>query len=115
MPLLKLQTSAPVTDAQREELLGVLSKLVAEQTHKPEKYVMVSWEPASILMSGKAGPAAFVDLRGIGGLSGEVNAQLSGRICALLNKSLGIPQDRIYLNFTEMAAANWGWNGATFG
>ncbi|MGA2180101.1 MAG: phenylpyruvate tautomerase MIF-related protein [Verrucomicrobiota bacterium] len=26
-----------------------------------------------------------------------------------------MPPDRIYLNFTDVPAANWGWNGNTFG
>jgi phenylpyruvate tautomerase PptA (4-oxalocrotonate tautomerase family) len=26
-----------------------------------------------------------------------------------------VPPDRIYLNFTDVPAGNWGWNGDTFG
>jgi phenylpyruvate tautomerase PptA (4-oxalocrotonate tautomerase family) len=44
-----------------------------------------------------------------------VNRQLSQKLCRLLNESLGVPESRIYLNFTEVAASNWGWKGATFG
>ena len=52
---------------------------------------------------------------GIGGLSGDVNRQLSQKVCRLLTESLGVPQDRIYLNFTDVEAGNWGWKGNTFG
>jgi phenylpyruvate tautomerase PptA (4-oxalocrotonate tautomerase family) len=76
---------------------------------------MVVVNPAAFLMSGKPGEAAFVDVRSIGGLSGEVNRQLAQKIGDLLNESLGVPPDRIYLNFTDVAAANWGWDGDTFG
>jgi phenylpyruvate tautomerase PptA (4-oxalocrotonate tautomerase family) len=48
-------------------------------------------------------------------LSSEVNRQLSQKLCRLLHESLGVPESRIYLNFTEVAASNWGWKGATFG
>ena len=41
--------------------------------------------------------------------------RVSQKICKLLNDSLGVPKDLIYLNFTEVAASNWGWNGSTFG
>ena len=68
-----------------------------------------------MLMAGKPGDAAFVDIRGIGGLSGDVNRQLSQKLCRLLNEALGVPPDRIYLNFTEIKATNWGWKGNTFG
>jgi len=115
MPLLKLETAVALADEKRKTLLASLSQAVAETTGKPEGYVMVTAAHADMLMSGKAGPAAFVDIRGIGGLRGEVNRQLSQKICGLLNESLGVPPDRIYLNFTELDAGNWGWKGNTFG
>jgi phenylpyruvate tautomerase PptA (4-oxalocrotonate tautomerase family) len=115
MPLLKLETTVALTDDKRQALLSSLSKVLAETTGKPEGYVMVTAAHADILMSGKPGPAAFVDIRGIGGLGGDVNRRLSEKICRLLHESLGVPPDRIYLNFTELDAANWGWKGITFG
>ncbi len=115
MPLLKLETTVALSDDNRKALLASLSKVVAETIGKPEQYVMVTVSPVAMLMSGKPGDAAFVDLRSIGGLSGGVNRQLSQKVCRLLNESLGLPQDRIYLNFTDIEAANWGWKGNTFG
>ena len=76
---------------------------------------MVSLSQSAMLMSGKAGEAVFVDIRSIGGLKSGVNRKLSQRVCKLLNDSLGIAPDRIYLNFTDVEADNWGWNGSTFG
>jgi len=114
MPLLKLETTVVLNDAKRKDLLARLSSMVAGITGKPEEYVMVTVNPSAILMSGKSGDAAFVDVRGIGGLSANVNRQLPQKICHLLNESLGVPPDRIYLNFTEVEAGNWGWNGQTF-
>jgi phenylpyruvate tautomerase len=115
MPLLKLETTVALTDDKRKALLASLSKLLAETTAKPEQYVMVIVSQSAVLMSGKPGDAAFADIRGIGGLSGDVNRQLSQKVCRLLNESLGVPQNRIYLNFTELEAGNWGWQGNTFG
>jgi phenylpyruvate tautomerase len=115
MPLLKLETTVVLTDEKRKALLASLSKIVAETTGKPERYVMVTVNPAAMLMAGKPGDAAFVDVRGIGGLTAAVNRQLSQKVCQLLNQSLGVPADRIYLNFTDVEASNWGWQGNTFG
>ena len=115
MPLLKLETTVALSDDKRKALLAALSKTVAETLGKPEEYVMVTLNPAAILMAGKPGNASFVDLRSIGGLSDKANRMFSQKICRLLNESIGVQQDRIYLNFTDMAAANWGWNGETFG
>jgi len=115
MPLLRLETTVALSDDKRKALLASLSKLVAETIGKPEGYVMVTTSQAAVLMSGKPGAAAFVDVRSIGGLSNDVNRQLSHKVCRLLDDALGVPQDRVYLNFTEVEAGDWGWKGNTFG
>ena len=84
MPLLKLETTVVVTDDKRKALLPALSQILAETTGKPEGYVMVTLTQSAMLMSGKDGDAAFVDVRGLGGLSGDVNRQLSQKVCQLL-------------------------------
>ena len=115
MPLLKLETTVAMSEEKRTNLLASLSKIIAQTIGKPEQYVMITVSPAAILMAGKPGEAAFGDIRSIGGLSNEVNQRLSQKICQLLNQSLGIAPDRIYLGFTDVKASNWGWNGDTFG
>jgi len=115
MPLLKLETTVALADDKRQALLASLSKTLAQVTGKPEQYVMITASQVAMQMAGKPGDAAFVDVRGIGGLSGEVNRRLSQQLCRLLNETLGVPPNRIYLNFTEFEASNWGWQGNTFG
>jgi len=115
MPLLKLETSVVLNEEKRKSLLAGLSRIVAETIGKPEEYVMITINPTNMLMAGKPGDAAFVDIRSIGGLSENVNRQLSRKICSLLNQSIGVSPDRIYLNFTDVEAGNWGSNGETFG
>jgi phenylpyruvate tautomerase PptA (4-oxalocrotonate tautomerase family) len=115
MPLLKLETTVLVPEDKRKALLASLSKAVAGTIGKPEQYVMVTIGQAAMSMSGKPGDAAFVDIRSIGGLSGDVNRKLSQQVCKLLADSLGLPPDRVYLNFTDVDAGSWGWNGNTFG
>jgi phenylpyruvate tautomerase PptA (4-oxalocrotonate tautomerase family) len=115
MPLLKLETTVALSDEKKQALLASLSKLVAGTIGNPEQYVMVVVSPAAMLMSGKPGNAAFVDIRSIGGLSDDVNQQLAQKIGSLLKESLGVPPDRVYLNFTDVRPGNWGWNGDTFG
>jgi len=115
MPLLALQTSVRLTNQQRYNLLAPLSQIVAECIGKPERYVMVTVSEAAMLMGGAEGPAAYADVRSIGGLNGAVNRKLSERLCALLQEQLDIPPDRVYLGFTSVSAENWGWNGGTFG
>ena len=115
MPLLKLETTVALSEDKRQALLASLSKTVAETIGKPQQYVMVAASQAAMQMSGSPGDAAFVDVRSIGGLTEDVNRKLSQKVCQLLHDSLGIPPDRIYLNFTDVQASHWGRNGNTFG
>src|SRR5689334_11169624 len=115
MPLLKLETTVPLPEDKEKPLLAALSKAVAGTIGKPEQYVMIAVSHSAMLMSGKAGDVAFLDIRSIGGLNGETNRQLSQQICKLLKDSVGIAPERVYLNFSDLEAGNWGWNGSTFG
>ncbi len=115
MPLIKVHTSVPVADDRQAELLPQLSQLLVESIGKPEQYVMAVLEPAAIRMSGQTAPAAFVEVRSIGGLNGEVNQKICQKVCGLLETSLAIPPERVYVNFTDVPASNWGWRGSTFG
>src|SRR3974377_329138 len=101
MPLLKIETTVPLSEEKEKPLLAALSKVLAGTIGKPEQYVMITVSQSAMLMSGKAGEAAFVDIRSIGGLNGETNRKLSHQICTLLKDSLGIAPDRIYLNFID--------------
>lgn len=111
MPLIKIQAEKEVSST----VLAALSKIAAETIGKPETCVMVCASKADVMMSGSTGDAAFVEVKSIGGLSRHVNEKLSGKICDLLNEKLAIPSDRVYLNFVDVPAAHWGWNGALFG
>ena len=115
MPLLKLQTSVSVSEGKRQELLKALSGIVTECIGKPEQYVMVTITQGPIMMSGEQNNAAFVDVRSIGGLNRDVNLNISRKVCSLLDESLGISPEKVYINFWDIPAGNWGWNGKTFG
>ena len=115
MPLVKIQTSVEIDDGQKEDILKHISRCAAEITGKPETYLMVFMESGSACMAGKVGPAAFIDMRAIGGLNDSVNNRLSEQLCSVMEDRLSIPPDRVYITFTDVAAGNWGWDRKTFG
>lgn len=115
MPLMMLKTSVTMQEGQKVELMKELSAMLAKATGKPEEYMMVLVEQADGLFAGKQGPVAFADVRGIGGLSKPVNSRIAKELCDMLQSKLAIPPERVYCNFTEVAAAAWGWNRALFG
>ncbi len=114
MPLIKVQVSVEIPKDKKELLLLQLSKIASETLGKPEQYVMAALESGSIVMSGKEGPAAFVDVRSIGGLNSKTNTELAQKICDTLRNILGIVPNRVYLNFTDISGVNWGWKGEVF-
>ncbi|MEA2013240.1 MAG: phenylpyruvate tautomerase MIF-related protein [Verrucomicrobiota bacterium] len=114
MPLIKLKTTSQLSKTQQKELLTELSTLLAKKLGKPEAYVMSIIENNAIMMSGEEGDAAFAEIKSIGGLNPEVNSSISQDLCSLLDEHLEIPQDRVYINFIDIAPNNWGFNGSTF-
>jgi phenylpyruvate tautomerase len=116
MPSIRCDLNEKLDARVRDELVATLSRLAAEVIGKPETYVMAAVnDQACLRMSGKSGPAAFVDVRSIGGLSDTVCRTLSAGVCTALHDLVAIDQKRIYLTFTEFDAARWGHNGTTFG
>ena len=116
MPFIRLETTERLTPDVKASLCAKLSRLCAEGIGKPEGYVMAIVQDAvTMLHAGAPGPAAFADVRSIGGLSPKVNRALAEGLCRLLAETLSIPGERVYLNFTEVTSSHWGHDGTTFG
>jgi phenylpyruvate tautomerase PptA (4-oxalocrotonate tautomerase family) len=115
MPLLNLLTSALPDPAERAPLLASLSSLLARELGKPERYVMVALDGCSdMCFAGTRAPACYVEVKNVGTLSAEDAERLSNVLCAALSRGLNVPADRIYIEFTNVDGALWGWNGGTF-
>jgi phenylpyruvate tautomerase len=114
MPLLKIQTNTRVPAEKRDLLLKNISRAVAQELGKPEAYMMVSLDAEQpLVFAGSVDLAAFMELKAIG-LPTAKTAQLSALLCDLAESELGIPKDRVYINFTDVPANLWGWNSETF-
>lgn len=114
MPYLKIQTNRVVSPEQSKKLLTKLSRQLAQELEKPERYVMVDLAAeGDMLFAGVDDPLAFVELKSIG-LSQSNTQPLSKWLCDLLQDELGIPPERVYIEFTDIPRKFWGWNGSTF-
>ena len=57
-------------------------------------------------------PCCFLEIKSIGSLSpSDMAMPISDFVC----KKMGIPIDKIYISFDDVAASMWAWNGRTFG
>ncbi|OGV62601.1 MAG: hypothetical protein A2498_15925 [Lentisphaerae bacterium RIFOXYC12_FULL_60_16] len=115
MPLMRIESTVTPSPAQTDAILKACSKALCQITGKPEPYTMVTFSPATVLFAGQPVTGAFVDIRGIGGFNPDINRAISQAICRLLEEHLQIAPDHVYLNFTDVPATQWGWNGKTFG
>lgn len=116
MPLIRLETTERLAPEAKASLCKELSLLCATEIGKPEAYVMASIQDGvTICHAGTPGPAAFVEVRSIGGLSLKTNRAISEASCRLLSRVLRVPGERVYLNFVDVAASHWGHDGRTFG
>ena len=115
MPLIKLRTNVSLADNKTTQLMSDLSQLLASETGKPERYVMVEVKgDRNMLFGGSPDPVAYVECKSIG-LSATQAKSLSQSIPEVLNTQLQISADRVYIEFSNCPAEFWGWNGSTFG
>lgn len=115
MPYLKLNTNKSISTEEAPQLLRQLSQHIATETGKPERYVMIDLEgDKTMLFAGGNGPLAFIECKSIG-LSSAQSKSLAASLCQILENTLHIPPDRVYIEFSNCPAEYWGWNKSTFG
>jgi phenylpyruvate tautomerase len=114
MPLLKITTSTSPAP-ENLHLLSNLSRLVAERLEKPESYVMTAIEhPTAMTMGGTTEPTCYVEVKNVGRFRPELTQRLSEELCERLSAALGVPKNRIYIEFSDAEGYLWGHDGNTF-
>ncbi|BEV36465.1 ATLS1-like light-inducible protein [Synechococcus sp. M16CYN] len=94
-------------------MLKKLSAALAEATGKPETYVMTLFNSGlHMTFAGSDEPCAYVEIKSIGAL---IPSKMTSQFCKLIEESIGISKDRIYIGFDDVDASKWGWNSSTFG
>jgi phenylpyruvate tautomerase len=112
VPLINVRTSLSSLD-DADGILKELSSTLAQQTGKPEAYVMTLLETGvPMTFAGSCDPCAYVEVKSIGALKPPA---MTKALCDLISKHTGIPSNRIYIGFDDVKATAWGWNGKTFG
>ena len=90
-----------------------ISQKIAELTCKPEDYVMTMVQKNSeMTFAGSSEPCCFVKLKSIGSLHPSI---MSKSICDLIASKTNIKTSRIYIEFSDVNASNWGFDNSTFG
>lgn len=114
MPIIQIATAIELGRDKVNTIEQDLCAVIGSTLSKPREYIMVVFQHAHVEFGNSDDPAAFVDVRSIGGLTPVSNARLAREISAVIEKHLDVPAARIYLTFTDVPATHWGWNGTTF-
>ena len=113
MPYLKLQTN--ITVENKKQWMEGATSLLSDMLGKSQNYIMIAVEDgADMLFAGSDTPLAFMELKSIG-LPESRAAAFSEKLCEHIRETLGIPPDRVYIEFTDVNRAMFGWKGKTFG
>ena len=112
MPLIQINTSSK-SHLDIDLLQKETSKLVSALTGKPENYVMTIIKCNNqMTFAGSDEPCCFIKLKSIGSLN---PSSMSKALCELISSRTNIASNRIYIEFVDIKATNWGFNGSTFG
>ena len=112
MPLIQINTSSK-SIVDNDSLQREISEIVADLTGKPESYVMTMiHSDSNMTFAGSDDPCCFIKLKSIGSLK---PALMSKSLCDLIASKTNIQTNRIYIEFIDVKASNWGFNSSTFG
>ena len=112
MPFIQINTSSKSV-INDDSLQKEISRMIAELTRKPENYVMTMIQVDSqITFAGSDEPCCFIKVKSIGSLQPSL---MSKSLCKLIESKTNISAHRIYIEFTDVKAENWGFNNSTFG
>ena len=113
MPFIQVNTSSKSVVENDDLLQKDISKMVADLTGKSENYVMTMIQcNAQMTFAGSDEPCCFIKLKSIGSLK---PSSMSKSLCELIASKTNIQAHRIYIEFIDVKASNWGFNSSTFG
>ncbi|CAB60512.1 L-dopachrome isomerase [Caenorhabditis elegans] len=116
MPVFSINVNVKVPAEKQNEILKELSTVLGKLLNKPEQYMCIHFhEDQGILYAGTTEPAGFAVLKSIGGVgSAKQNNAISAVVFPIIEKHLGIPGNRLYIEFVNLGAADIAYNGQTF-
>ena len=113
MPFIQINTSSKSVVNNDDLFQKDISKMVSDLTGKPENYVMTMIQKdTKMTFAGSEEPCCFIKVKSIGSLNPPT---MSKSLCELIASKTNINSNRVYIEFIDVKASNWGFNGSTFG
>lgn len=114
MPFIDTKLNFSISQERETALKAKLGDAIRLLPGKSEQWLMLNFEENCRLWfaGGNNGPMAMVEVEIFGKAAPDDCNALTARICEIFGAELGIPADRVYINYTFSTA--WGWNGSNF-
>ncbi|KAH1011490.1 macrophage migration inhibitory factor homolog [Dendroctonus ponderosae] len=114
MPHFRLETNVPVEKIPKD-FAAKICAVLASSLGKPVSFCVATVVGGvNISFGGSDAPAAQATLMSIGGLGPAENKKHSKALCEIVEKTLGVPSDRIYIHFLNAATSEVGYRNSTF-
>ncbi len=113
MPFIHTRVNRPISQEAEKKLAKDLGQAI-NVLGKSESWLMLQFEDnCRLYFKGDSQkPLAFVNVKLYGRASTDAYNKLTGKIMAMLEETLSIPADGIYVEYEE--TPHWGWNGSNF-
>lgn len=113
MPFIRVSANVTVSDGQAQQIQKMLGQAIPVLPGKSEQWLMVEVRSdAALWLAGSDEPAAIAEVSLYGAAPAQAYDTLTGRITDILDSTLDIAPDRVYVKYAE--TEHWGWNGSNF-
>ena len=111
MPFINAKVTVKMSEEKKESIKKKLGEVISLVPGKSEHWLMVGFEDSYDLyfQGNKNAESAFIEVKLFGGAPSNVYNKMTGVLCGIFEEELGIPSNRIYVKYEEVA--EWGWNG----
>lgn len=114
MPLINLKTTTKISETQEAELTREFGKIITLIPGKTEAWLMLNFTDGCRMAfrGNNDADTAMVSVELLGGASKKSYDDMTHAICDTVNRVLGVPGGRIYVNYAEFS--HWGYAGENF-
>ncbi|MCI9575311.1 MAG: hypothetical protein HFJ84_01310 [Clostridiales bacterium] len=114
MPYIRTQVSISLSKEKEIALKEKLGQAITILPGKTERWLMLDFRDQCRMyfQGGQEEAAAFVEVKLFGTAGAAVYQEMTAAVTKIISEELGIPAQRIYVQYEE--CSYWGWNGNNF-
>ncbi len=113
MPYIHITTNTHIAENTEETLKTQLGRAIEIIPGKSESWLMLNFtDEARLWFAGSDASAVLAEVSLYGGARPDAYDDLTSRITEILESTLDVQPDRIYVKYAE--TEYWGWNGSNF-